>query len=276
MPTIWHSKKAEKFNENPDPDCFSEKKLELYKNIYDLFEAGYSLRAISRKLRCSRNTVTKYLCGDMENICMTTLSSGVDIYRDYIMKSLADGVCRSNILRGMRSQGLKCGNTAAYDYMNKLAAHYGIELIPMRNCSPEQKEKRKEISKYTYVSRKTVFRFLWMGEDLDEAMRVWIFEKYPDVRILYTCIHEFREIFRKEHQSLMIRFIEKYRDSGIKLLSGLARSFEDDIDAILNAISSRLSNGFVEGTNNKLKMVNRTMYGRCSRMLLAAKLMLKL
>ena len=98
-----------------------------------------------------------------------------------------------------------------------------------------------------------------MGEDLDESMRVWVFDKYPDVRILYTCIHEFREIFRKGHQSLMIRFIEKYRDSGIKLLSGLARSFEDDIDAILNAISSRLSNGFVEGTNNKLKMVKETL-----------------
>ena len=126
------------------------------------------------------------------------------------------------------------------------------------------------------MSRKTVFRFLWMGEDLDESMRVWIFDKYPDVRILYTCIYEFREIFRKGHQSLMIRFIEKYRDSGIKLLSGLARSVEDDIDAILNAISSRLSNGFVEETNNKLKMVKRTMYGRCSRKLLAAKLMLKL
>lgn len=74
----------------------------------------------------------------------------------------------------------------------------------------------------------------------------------------------------------MIKFVEKYRDSGIKLLSGLARSFEDDIDAILNAISSRLSNGFVEGTNNKLKMVKRTMYGRCGRKLLVAKLMLKL
>lgn len=60
----------------------------------------------------------------------------------------------------------------------------------------------------------------------------------------------------------MIRFVEKYRDSGIKLLSGLVRSFEDDIDAILNAISSRLSNGFVEETNNKLKTVKRTIYGR--------------
>ena len=73
----------------------------------------------------------------------------------------------------------------------------------------------------------------------------------------------------------MIRFIEKYRDSNIKLLSALARNFEDDIDAILNEISSGLSNGFVEGTN-KLKMVKCTMYCRCSRKLLAAILMLKL
>ena len=93
-----------------------------------------------------------------------------------------------------------------------------------------------------------------MGEDLDESMRVWIFDKYPDVRILYTCIYEFREIFRKGHQSLMIRFIEKYRNSNIKLFSTLTRNFEDDIDAILNEISSGLSNGFVEETN-KLKMV---------------------
>ena len=32
------------------------------------------------------------------------------------------------------------------------------------------------------------------------------------------------------------------------------------------------SNGFVEGTNSRLKMIKRTMYGRCGRQLLEAKL----
>ena len=40
-----------------------------------------------------------------------------------------------------------------------------------------------------------------------------------------------------------------------------------------NSVACELSNGFVEGTNSKLKMVKRTMYGRCSKALLAAKLM---
>ena len=41
-----------------------------------------------------------------------------------------------------------------------------------------------------------------------------------------------------------------------------------------NAVASNLSNGIVEGTNSKLKMVKRTMYGKCSRGLLSAKMML--
>ena len=48
---------------------------------------------------------------------------------------------------------------------------------------------------------------------------------------------------------------------------------EEDIYAVENAVASNLSNGFVEGTNSKLKMVKRTMYGRCSKQLLEAKLM---
>ncbi|MGN2338122.1 transposase [Clostridium cagae] len=44
-------------------------------------------------------------------------------------------------------------------------------------------------------------------------------------------------------------------------MNGLLR----DIEAIENSVSSDLSNGFVEGTNNKLKMIKRTMYGRCSK-----------
>ncbi|WP_405121688.1 transposase [Sellimonas catena] len=32
------------------------------------------------------------------------------------------------------------------------------------------------------------------------------------------------------------------------------------------------SNGFVEGTNSRLKMIKRTMYGKCNRELLEAKL----
>ena len=55
----------------------------------------------------------------------------------------------------------------------------------------------------------------------------------------------------------------------------LTNSFEGlkrDIDAVENAVAYDYSNGFVEGTNSRLKMIKRTMYGRCGKQLLEAKL----
>ena len=66
-------------------------------------------------------------------------------------------------------------------------------------------------------------------------------------------------------------FIEKYKNSSLKEISHFALGFERDLPAIENAVASPLSNGFVEGTNSKLKMLKRTMYGRCGKELLAAK-----
>ena len=75
---------------------------------------------------------------------------------------------------------------------------------------------------------------------------------------------------------LLYSFLDKYRDTDIKLIADFIKGLIKDQEAIENAVSSPHSNGFVEGTNNKLKMVKRTMYGRCICQLLAAKLMLNL
>ena len=85
---------------------------------------------------------------------------------------------------------------------------------------------------------------------------------------------EWRQIFRTGYQSLLYSFLDKYLTSEIKQIAGFIGGLIKDLEAVENAVSSPLSNGFVEGTNNKLKMIKRTMYGRCSRQLLAAKLML--
>ena len=69
-------------------------------------------------------------------------------------------------------------------------------------------------------------------------------------------------------------FIDKYLVCGIKYIENFAKGLAKDYDAVENAVSSSLSNGFVEGTNSKTKMIKRTMYGRCSLRLLTAKIML--
>ena len=234
-------------------------KKERYLNIMRLHEAGYSIRKISRTLKYSRHTISKYLNGDMESVCTPELTSGVDRYRDYIIKALSKGICRSNIYRDLEKQGLRCGKTAAYDYMNRLAEIHGIDISLMKDATPEQKEKQKQIRKYDYLSRKTVFRYLWMGEDLDKRHLAYLYKTYPKLRELQICIMEWRQIFCMGYQSLLYSFLDKYYDSEIKQVAGFVKGLVKDLEAVENAVSSPLSNGFVEGTNSKLKMVKRTM-----------------
>lgn len=67
-------------------------------------------------------------------------------------------------------------------------------------------------------------------------------------------------------------FVEKYSNSSIKALKSFAEGLKRDIDAVENAVAYNFSNGFVEGTNSRLKMIKRSMYGRCGKQLLEAKL----
>lgn len=114
---------------------------------------------------------------------------------------------------------------------------------------------------------------LWRGMELSAVHKEYLMKTYPQLRELQSCIREFREIYERKSMPLLYIFIDRYKKSGLKELSRFAEGLEKDLDAVENSVASPLSNGFVEGTNSKLKMVKRTMYGRCNKNLLAAKLM---
>ena len=102
----------------------------------------------------------------------------------------------------------------------------------------------------------------------------YLWNKYNIVQEIEKCIREFREICRSKKMPLLDLFIEHYKNSSVQELSTFANGLEKDISAVENAVASDLSNAFVEGTNSnsKVKMVKRTMFGRCVCKLLAAKL----
>lgn len=96
--------------------------------------------------------------------------------------------------------------------------------------------------------------------------------KYPNTWEVQCCIKEFRNIFKKHNVPMLYLFVGKYSKSLLKPLRSFAEGLKRDIDAVENAVAYDYSNGFVEGTNSRLKMIKRTMYGRCGRQLLEAKL----
>ena len=256
------------------PLDYNEKSVQLYYAIHEYSEAGYSKRAISKMLHCSRNTVTKYLEGDYDSLCRKNFYSGMDQFYDYIIKELSSGVKRKDVFRSLIQKGYKGGQTAAYDYMNKIIERFHIDIAVYRSSSSDAVQKKKKLQKYDHISRNSIFRFLWMNHEITDHHKSYLMDTYPQLRTLMSCIREFREIFQKKNMPCLYLFIEKYKNSDLKEISRFASGLEKDLSAVENAVASPLSNGFVEGTNSKLKMIKRTMYGRCGKELLAAKLIL--
>ena len=255
---------------------YSDKRVQLYNDILKLHEAGYGLRMISRTLHCSRNTVTKYINGNFDAVCKSSLYSSLNRFYDTTVKLLSAGMCRKDVLQNLKENGYTGGKSAAYNFMNAVAKEQNISISVGQSTTEDVIQKRVELMKYDYVGRSEIFRFLWMNEDMPDKHIAYLFSKYPILLELKACIKEFRVMFALKRLPMLFLFIDKYSQSSIKELSVFVAGLNKDIDAVTNAVSSPLSNGFVEGTNSKLKMVKRTMYGRCSHLLLAAKLMLHL
>jgi transposase len=100
----------------------------------------------------------------------------------------------------------------------------------------------------------------------------FILERYPFLKEMRDCISDFRNIYVNKSVTLLKEFVDKYVKSNNKNLKSFANGIFKDFIAVKNSVISEYSNGFIEGNNNRLKMIKRTMYGRAGLDLLRAKI----
>lgn len=81
----------------------------------------------------------------------------------------------------------------------------------------------------------------------------------------------------ERNEQLLLTFIYCYAISTHKHLKTFVKGLKTDIAAVTNAVLLQYSNGYLDGNNSRLKMINRTtMYGRAGLPLLKAKIIIKL
>ena len=99
-----------------------------------------------------------------------------------------------------------------------------------------------------------------ISEDIERNIDI-IKRKYATVGILESIYNDFYETIMGKDPNKLEIFINKYESSVIKcFIDGI----KDDIVSVRNAISSEVSSGFVEGNNNKFKLIKRILYGRAN------------
>lgn len=134
----------------------------------------------------------------------------------------------------------------------------------------ESRRLKAELSAEEYERLKGV---MWIvrknNRDLDEAEREKLnlfFEHSPDLKLAYTFREELTAIFElnlsvEEGKDRIIKWSKKVRQSSLTCFDKFLTTLDHWIDKIANYFSDRLSSGFVEGLNNKVKVLKRRCYG---------------
>lgn len=114
--------------------------------------------------------------------------------------------------------------------------------------------KRTEILKYLLTCNPKVKKDEKVGMYIDVVK-----EKYPVAGRVEYVFKEFHGTIMGDETNKLEEFLKKYEDSEIKTF---CNGIKKDIAPVKNAISYSISSGFIEGNNNKFKLLKRVVYGR--------------
>ena len=238
---------------------------------------GYSATNIKDLLNTTYNTIRKYAKGDPYKLCRIN-SDGMkkvncERYREDIISYLRQNMTYKAICVKITADGYNGKLTQVRKYCHKLIAELEIEHNARKNNAGVFIKENQSFDIHC-VSKSDIFKYIWSDAQIDENDLNYIFVKYPQLTEIRECVQDFREIYTKKDTKLLESFINKYSACSLKNLQSFANGLLVDNEAVKNSVVSELSNGFVEGINNKVKVIKRSMYGRASLSLLRAKILL--
>jgi len=93
-----------------------------------------------------------------------------------------------------------------------------------------------------------------------------VYETSPELKQSHILKEDFRRIFEeednKENASKSLEdWLNRVVESGLKGLEKFLTTLSNWKDSILNYFNGKVTNGFVEGMNNKIKLIKRKGFG---------------
>lgn len=180
-------------------------------------------------------------------------------YKNIVYKMLNDNQPYEYILAYVLKSGYKGSIINLKGKIYKLAKNNNFEGITFNKynkyeySSDEIVITRYELLKYilTLDSKKN------KNKEIDEYLKI-IEDKFSIVTNVKTIFKDFHDTIFSNDTEMLDIFIELYKNDLPSFCNGLKK----DIAAVKNAISNSINSGFVEGNNNKFKLIKRIVYGK--------------
>jgi transposase len=118
------------------------------------------------------------------------------------------------------------------------------------------------------LARHAVFLFLRRPTEEvsfeDQETLALLRSLHAEVDQAYELVQQFAHMLRTRTGEQIDTWLEHVRTSQIREFQGFVLSIERDKAAVVAGLTLPQSNGIVEGTINKLKLIKRMMYGRAA------------
>ena len=249
------------------------KRRMIYDHVRELYNQGYNKNAIAEETGLRIETVYKYLRSDE---CRSYPEKSLhhpnhaERFDAYLKQRWGEGCHNAvTLFDELKSQGYKGQYSALAIYVRP----WRVRLRKGDKSAP-----RKIISIGIPSPRSARWWLMGWFNTPDPALRLCR-ERYidslkslcPEIATAHQLANEFVTMVKKRLVANLDGWLERAGVCCVAEMVGFAKGIRSDLSAVKAALATDWSNGQTEGQVNRLKQVNRQMYGRANFALLRAR-----
>jgi transposase len=257
-----------------------DKRVGRYEDVSTLFEQGFSQRAIARKLKLSRATVSKFVQAEAypERQASTAGASRslLDPYKSYLLQRWQQG-CRNSmqLYDEITARGFQGSAPLLRKFLAELRKKHqqaGSASALMLDVSTQTIELPPFLPAKTRIAcRMSATRASWLfvsqAGKLDEKQTQHVGQiraAHPDLEKAYHLSQDFVMMLAERREGDLETWLTQAEKSGLPEFKKMAKGIRLDYAAVKAAFSSEWSNGQVEAQVNCLKLQKRIVFGRAN------------
>jgi len=259
------------------------RRLEKYEQTHALRQQGYAIGDIAHHLGIGKRTVYTYLAASKFPERQPTIrqrGSGLEAYKPYLQHQWQLGQHQTKALfEEIVQQGYRGSYQTVARFTRQLRQLYPSKpdsqsLHELSGRGPAPKNQTPPQKPLT--PRRAAWLILQHQETLkpQEKKQLDGMVLQPDLARICTLAQGFIHLVRERLPQGLEAWLEQAKNSTVKEFESFAKGLKEDYDAVKAGLTLEVSNGPVEGQNNRLKMLKRQMFGRAGLGLLSRRLIL--
>lgn len=252
-----------------------QRRIQQQQTIKTLQAKGWPQSAIVQEVGVSTRTVHRYL--SLPEFSQTpprrsTFGKGVlDRYKQMLLEWWNEGIRQpTRLMTLLQQQGYTGSERTLQRYISGLRQAQGLPPARTQIVTPLPKVVDPQSPPLT--PRRAAYLIVLRADNRepeDTQLLEQLVQQHPDLAAVVALADEFLQLLRQQRADAFDNWMFKAMTSSLKPFQKFAQGLLEDYAAVKASMTTSVSNGPVEGLNNRLKMLKRQMYGRAGLELLA-------